>query len=124
MKNSNELGEAIAERDRAEIRRLILQTDFIVISVDTDETEESVAPLTAEIQDFEVLMAFTSEQTAGRFVDAMSELFSEEEEVEGTLVEGATLLESLPEGFGLLLDAESDHAGLIDPALAKELTSP
>ncbi len=43
--------------------------------------------------------------------------------VDGVTVEGAMLLEGLPEGFGLLLDPESEIASIIDPSLADEVAN-
>jgi hypothetical protein len=115
------LVDAISRRDVSQVRSLILAAEFFVISVADDESDEELAAMTAEIGDFEVLVAFTSEKSAGHFVHQRSELFGEEESVDGVMINGALLLEYLPKGLGLLLDPESDGATMIDPSLADEV---
>ncbi len=115
------LVDAISRRDMSQVRSLILAAEFFVISVADDESDEELAAMTAEIGDFEVLVAFTSEKSAGHFVHQRSELFGEEESVDGVMINGALLLEYLPKGLGLLLDPESDGATMIDPSLADEV---
>lgn len=118
----SQLLAAIADRDAAKLRSLILASEFVLLSVSEDEEdEENVGALTAEIGDFEVLVAFTSEQNAGVFVREMGDLFEDEEGVDGVVVEGEALLEYLPEGFGLLLNPEVEDASVMDPALVTEI---
>ena len=68
-------------------------------------------------------MAFTTQEFAVEFVTGQPDLFGEEESVDGVTVEGTMLLESLPEGFGLLIDPESEIASIIDPSLADEIAN-
>ncbi len=113
---------AINERDASQLRSLMLAREFVMISISGDEDDnDSVGALTAELGDFEVLVVFTSEQNAGVFVREMGELFENEEEVDGVVVEGDAVLEYLPEGFGMLLNPEIESASLIDPMLAAEI---
>lgn len=113
---------AINERDASQVRSLILAREFVMISISgDDDDDESVGALTAELGDFEVLVVFTSEQNAGVFVREMGELFENEEEVDGVIVEGDAVLEYLPEGFGMLLNPEVESVTLIDPKLASEI---
>lgn len=113
---------AINDRDANQLRSLILAREFVMISVSgTDDDDDSVGALTAELGDFEVLVAFTSEHNAGVFVREMSDLFEHEEEVDGVVVDGDAVLEYLPEGYGILLDPEIESVSLIDPTLAAEL---
>ncbi len=120
--NVQDLDAAIADRDAVRIRNLLLKLDFVLINIDdeeeTDSDEESMGALTAEIEDCDVLVAFTSEENAGEFVGAMGDLFTEDDEVQGFVVDGETLFEFLPEGFGLLLNPETDYKQMIDPDLA------
>ena len=126
MSNFSELFDAITQRDAVLARSLILANEFVLISISDgeDDDEENVGALTAEIGDFDVLVAFTSEQNAGAFVGEMDDLFEDEEGVDGVVVEGDALLEYLPDGFGLLLNPETDNASVVDPALAAEITQP
>lgn len=123
MSDSTGLLDAISERDASRVRSLISEADFFVISVsDDDDENDEVAAMTAEIGEFEAVVAFTSEKAATVFVTEREDLFGDEEGIDGVLVEGTMLLEYLPEGFGLLLDPESETASVIDPSLASEVT--
>lgn len=124
MSNELPLIDAIANRDASQVRSLMLETDFFVISLSSEDEPEDgdqVAAMTAEIGDFEALVAFTTKESAVAFVTDQPDLFGDEESVDGVTVEGAMLLESLPEKFGLLLDPESEIASVIDPSFADEL---
>ncbi|TWU45197.1 hypothetical protein Q31b_03680 [Novipirellula aureliae] len=116
------LDAAIADRNASRIRSLLLELQFVLINIEDDEEdEESMGALTAEINEEEVLVAFTSEENAGIFVEEMSDLFTELDEVQGFVVDGETLLDYLPEDFGLLLDPETEDALTIDAALVGEI---
>jgi len=113
---------AIPERDAEQLRSLIVASEFVLISIgEEDDGEENVAALTAEVGDFDVLVVFTSEQNASHFVGEMGELFEDEEDVEGVVVEGDALLGYLPDGFGLLINPEVEEANVIDPTLVTEI---
>lgn len=119
---SSQISEAVAERDVASLRTVLLGHEFVLISVsDGTDDEENVGALTAELEGFDVLVAFTSESRAGEFVGEMDELFEDNEEVEGVVVEGDAMLEYLPEGYGILVDPEADGACVIEPTLASEV---
>jgi hypothetical protein len=123
MSNESQLSDAISRRDASQVRSLIQDSDFFVISISEGDDDEEVAAMTAEIGEFEALVAFTSEKSAGTFVTERGDLFGDEEGVDGVMVEGAMLLEHLPEGFGLLFDPENEEASIIDPSLAQEVAS-
>lgn len=126
MSQESPLVDAIADRNVSQIRTLISEADFFVISVSEHEQEEEeveIAAMTAEIGEFEALVAFTTEDSIGNFVNQRGDLFAEQERIDGVMVEGAMLLEYLPEGFGLLIDPESESATIIDPALAEEVAA-
>tara|TARA_Y100000385_G_C13023144_1_gene607116 strand:- start:589 stop:978 length:390 start_codon:yes stop_codon:yes gene_type:complete len=109
--------EAITNGDVPDIHSKILASDFILLSTSkADENEEeSVGALTAELEDVEVLIAFTSEDNAKAFVDEMDDLFAEDESVDGILVNGSAMLEYMPDGYGLLLDPELEPCSLMNP---------
>lgn len=120
----SDITAAITERDASRLSSLINSSEFIVISIaESDQQDEAVGALTAEVGDFEVLVAFTTEEHAGEFVRAQGELFDDGEDVDGVVVEGSALLDHLPQGFGLLVDPETDVAALIEPSLAEEIKS-
>lgn len=110
--------EAITNGDVPDIHSKILASEFILLSTSKagENEEENVGALTAELDDVEVLIAFTSEEKAKSFVDEMEEeLFSEDESVDGILVDGAAMLEYMPDGYGLLLDPELEPCSLMKP---------
>lgn len=125
MSTTSQFASVVATRDAASLRQLILAGEYVLISVASEEDEaeedDSYGALTAEIDGFEALVVFTSEEIAGTFVREQEDIFGEGEEVEGIVVEGDALLEYLPEGFGMLIDPELDDASVIDPALAVEV---
>ncbi|QDT08352.1 SseB family protein [Planctomycetes bacterium K23_9] len=123
----SELIDAINARKAAEVRELIFQIEFVLIRVSENEEEdddENFGALTASVDDDDVLVSFTSEEAAGNFVGAKGqELFEEGEEIEGFMVDGKTLLEYLPETFGLLINPESELTAVIDADLASKIRS-
>ncbi len=124
MSDDNNLMSAIIDRDPTTVRRQVLQREFILINVSDEEEEdedEQMGALTAELEDFDVLVAFTSEQAAAHFVEAMADLFEDQDDVTGFVVEGDSLLEYLPENYGLLLNAESENSQIVDPLLVSEV---
>ncbi|MDE0863765.1 MAG: hypothetical protein OSA98_08255 [Rubripirellula sp.] len=120
--NAN-LHDAITEGNVPELHTKILASEFVLLSTSQseDSEDENIGALTAEIEDFEVLVAFTSEENAKNFVQEMGELFAEDESVDGILVEGAAMLEYLPEGYGLLLDPELENASIMDPRMTADI---
>jgi hypothetical protein len=113
---------AIEQRDATALKAVLLASEFVLISIiDDSGDEEEAGAMTAEIDDFEALVAFSTETRAGEFVGSMDELFEENEDIEGVVVEGAGMLEYLPEGYGILLDPESEDECVIEPSLAAEI---
>ncbi|MDA8967652.1 hypothetical protein N9F76_00010 [bacterium] len=109
--------DAILNGNVPDIHSKILASDFILLSTSKagENDEENVGALTAELEEVEVLVAFTTEENAKTFVNEMADLFSEDESVDGILVDGAAMLEYMPEGYGLLLDPELDPSSLMAP---------
>jgi hypothetical protein len=109
--------DAISNGNVPDIHSKILASDFILLSTSKagENDEENVGALTAEVEEVEVLVAFTTEENAKTFVNEMADLFSEDESVDGILVDGAAMLEYMPEGYGLLLDPELDPSSLMAP---------
>ena len=124
MTNSHaKFHDAVSERDPIQLRSVILANEFVLLSTATGEEDEdeNVGAITAEIGEIEALVVFSSEQAAGHFVHESNDLFGEDEEVDGIVVEGAALLDYLPDGFGILLDAESDEAIVVEPNLMRQV---
>ncbi len=126
MSDTNDnLHDAITEGNAPDLHRKILASEFVLLSTSRSEDSEdaNIGALTAEIGDFEVLVAFTSEENAKAFVQEMDEIFAEDESVDGILVEGAAMLEYLPEGCGLLFDPELENTSIIDPHKTAEIVA-
>lgn len=126
MSNHNqELQAAITEGDGAKIHSILVASNFILLSASMvgEDHAEDVGALTAEMGNMQVLVAFTDELTAKAFVDKMADFFEEDELVEGIAVEGAAMLDCIPEGHGILLDAELETNILIPPDLASKVKS-
>jgi hypothetical protein len=117
------LQDAVLEGDARLLRQLLLASEFVLLStVQSEEDPDlNVGAITAEIEDIEVLIAFTSERTAGDFVQENGDLFASDESVDGVVVDGAALLDYLPDGFGILMDPESDGAIVIEPGLLHDV---
>lgn len=115
---------AVEARDTSTLLQLIVAQQFVLISVtdqaDADD-EEAMGAITAEVNDDEVLVAFTSEPLASEFVESMSDMFDEGDQIQGFIVEGDALLEYLPDDFGLLLNPETVFMVLIDAELARQV---
>ena len=119
----SELHSAVSAGDLDKLRETILKREFVLLSTskNEDDEDENVGALTAEIGQFEVLVAFTSESNAEVFVREMSDLFSEDESVDGVVVEGQAMLDYLPEGYGLLIDPELDQTSVMDPQMTSAI---
>lgn len=111
---------AIEADDVARIAALFPTQSFTLFDV-TEETEEAsddeTAALTAEVEDFPVVVAFTSETHAGEFAGAMPDLFETDADVPAFIMDGGNLLAHLPEGFGVLLNPETDDCYVLPPDL-------
>lgn len=117
---------AIADHDVAGLRALILLGEFILISIhdeedENDDDDDSVGALTADLDGEEVLVVFTADEHAASFVNGMTDMFEESEEVQGFMVDGESLLEYLPKNFGMLVNPETEEAQIIVPSLATDL---
>ncbi|NNE00176.1 MAG: hypothetical protein HKN47_22885 [Pirellulaceae bacterium] len=121
---SADLLDSIIAGDTDKTRSLFLDAEFIMIKVsepDEQDDEEHVGALTANVDDMDVLIVFTNEEHAGNFVQTMGELFDESDEIEGFFVDGGAVLEYLPDGFGLLINPESDDSAVMQNAMLDEL---
>jgi len=116
---------AISDRDADAVRSMLVERSLVVIGITSPDDDDDMEPATlrAEIDDYEALVAFTSESHASDFVETMDDLFDEADEVEGLFVDGEALLELLAEGIGLLLNPEAENAAVIDPQLARQIAT-
>ncbi|MGB7345044.1 MAG: SseB family protein [Pirellulaceae bacterium] len=116
---------AITAQDVEKVRDLMMNAEFILIRVsdeEDDDDDENIGALTATVEDMDVLVAFTSEATASHFIEHKSEeLFEDGEEIDGFIVDGETLLDYLPEKFGLLINPENDHTAVVEASFADQI---
>ena len=120
----NQLADAIQERDAVLVRRLMEQAEFVLLTVNSDETDEAADDdedgphvMSKEVDGMELVVAFTNDQAAGDFVHSASDLYQDDEDVQGYVLDGDALLQYMPPEYGLLLNPESDPSMIIDGEL-------
>lgn len=111
------LFDAIETGNAGRVAELIAPLHFTLFDVTEQSTEDESAALTAEMDDFPVLVAFTSEAHAGDFAGAMPELFDEGDDIPAFVMDGGTMLAHMPEGFGVLINPETDDCYVMPPDL-------
>jgi len=119
------LHEAIAQGNPAEIARAMKNHDFTLIE-DWDEDEEMEegdrGAMIVEVNDFPALLAFTSEECAGNFVATTPELLGDDGSVPGFVVTGDNLFGYLPDGYGVILNPETEEeCEVLPPDLAARI---
>ena len=115
---------AIDDRNAKKLFQLIIAQQFVLISVSDEQDaddEDAMGAITAEVDDYEVLVAFTSEPLASEFIDSMGDMFGEEDHIQGFIVDGDALLEYLPNDYGLLMNPETALTALIEPKLSQQV---
>ena len=117
------LFDAIEQGDAARVAKMMVPQSFTLLEVADDTSEDEYAALTAEVDDYPVRVAFTSDDYAGEFAGAMPDLFEGEEDIPGFVVEGSNLLAHLPEGFGVLLNPETENCHILPPELVDEVAA-
>ncbi|MGI8980624.1 MAG: hypothetical protein ACR2FY_15455 [Pirellulaceae bacterium] len=117
------LHAAIAGGDSAEIARYMLAQDFTLVEEYDDEVlEENVGAMILEVDGFPALVAFTSEECAGNFVDTTPDLVGSSGTMPGFVVGGDSVFEYLPEGYGLILNPETEvECHVLPPDLAAQI---
>src|SRR6185503_20653491 len=111
------LNDAITRDDASQVAAIIAHQEFTLIETPEDSEEGSRAAMTGEVDDFPVLLAFTSGQHASKFADTMPEINQDDGGVPGFIVDGNNLVTNAPDGFGLLLNMESDDVIVVLPGL-------
>lgn len=118
---------AMNNDDQGEIIRLFPTTEFFVIDMggeessdnqggdDSVEGEEVISSaLTAEMDDYVALIAFTSSELVENFCDE-SELFEPDSSIPCLIMTGAEIIEWLPGEMGILFNPESEDAFVFSP---------
>lgn len=120
---SGHLMAALEGGNPQEIIRAMLKHDFTLIrDGDEDMSEDDFGGLILEVEGFPALVAFTSAECAGNYVATEPELIGEDGTVPGFVVEGKSILDNLPEGYGLLLNPETDEqCHVLSPDFIEEL---
>lgn len=119
------LHEAVSERDAGSLIARILEREFVLLSTSrSDEVDDgNIGAITALLDDMEVLVVFSDEREAGNFVQENGDAFESDEDVDGVVVDGDALLDYLPDGYGMMLDPDSETAIVIEPGLLREVKS-
>lgn len=115
------IADAIEQRDAVLVRQLFDTVEFVLLSSSEEgqqeDDDEGVNVFSADLDGMPVLVAFTNEEAATEFVHSVESGYNEGDEIEGYVLDGGALLEYMPPEHGLLLNAESEDAMLIDPEL-------
>ena len=117
------LFDAIEQGDAARVAQMMVPQSFTLLEVADDTSEDEYAALTAEVDDYPLLVAFTSDDCAGEFAGAMPDLFEGDGDVPGFVVVGANLLTHLPDGFGVLLNPETENCCILPPELVDDVAA-
>ncbi len=96
--SSNNLLAALAEDNQTEIARLFPTQEFTLIELTEESDTEGTAALTAEVEDYLVLVAFTASGFVEQFGDKVPDMF-ESGEIPGFTLNGTEMLSFLPEDF-------------------------
>jgi len=110
--DTSSLLAALEAEDSQAVLQWILPREFWLVTDEDNSDEDGTAALMAEVDEVPVIVAFTAQETAMAFSQSMGN-----EDFSGFAVNGDALVENLPDGVGILLDAETDHCYVILPDL-------
>jgi hypothetical protein len=113
--------EAIHEGNVEAIAGYFQSHDVTLIEMADESGEEGKAALMAEVDDFPVLLVFSSMQHACSFADAMPGMTGDDGTVPAFVVAGSDFLKNLPEDYGILLNPESEDTAILPPNLAAQV---
>lgn len=118
----NHILEALAQDNQPEIARLFPTHTFTLIELaDESEDEDGTAALTAEVEDFLVLVAFTSNEHVEQFAEKVPDMFESEDDIPAFTANGNELMGFLPTDFGILFNPESSDCFVMSPAVIEQL---
>lgn len=110
----------IAESDPDAIARAFLEHQLTLVEM-PDDSDDGQAALTAEVDGFHVIIAFSSQERAQQFAEAMPDLVDSHDTLSAFVVPGCEFLENLPDELGILLNAECEDTALLPPDLVQEI---
>jgi hypothetical protein len=116
-----ELIRAIARGNVGEIAPLLRQQDFTLIEAADAAGGGGKAAMTAEFDDYPVLVAFTTGAHAAAFAGANRDLLDPDGTMPAFVVSGTNLLAYLPDGFGVVLNPESNDEAAIPPQMIGQI---
>jgi hypothetical protein len=122
-KAARQFVEVVEEGNAARIVAILSKTDFTLFQVEGEAEDDDYEAMTAEVDDYPVLVAFSSTEHAGLFAGAMPDLFDQDKDAPGFVVGGRELMTGLPAEFGVLFNPESDDTCLLPPDLAAEVAA-
>lgn len=119
----NRFAEALERGDVGAIATILADRDFTILEVELEPGSDDRGGMTAEVDGFPVVVAFTSQKSAGVFLEQIGDELELIEDGSATafVVKGTSLFETLPAGFGLLLNPESDKTYVLEPELAERV---
>lgn len=127
----SQLAEAIEQRDPLAIRQLIEQGEFVLLTAKSDEEDTSEAESDEDIDnvfcvnvdDMDLMVTFSNDEAVKDFVMEMQDMYEDSEDIEGYVLEGASLLAYTPPEMGILINPESDCDLAIDAELFAQVQS-
>lgn len=111
------LCEAVTNGDPSAIAQLIHQQQFTLIE-ESSSSFGGRTPLSVDMDGWPALVAFTSPDNVGKFAGRVPELLGADGRLPTYAVGGTDFLRQLPDGFGVLLNPETNECAVIPPALA------
>ncbi|MEM9369169.1 MAG: hypothetical protein AAGD07_24570 [Planctomycetota bacterium] len=99
--------EAVDRGDVPSVTNQIQSHEFVLLHVGEDDDSEDLGALTADYESEPYLVSFSSPEYAKKFVADHADLFDQDDEISGFIVDGETLLDYLDDGYGLLINPES-----------------
>ena len=112
--NVQALIDALANDDQLEIARLFPDFDFLLIDIGGGEDQEEANALAMEVDDYQALVVFLSQELVQQFVND-GEFFDDDEPVSCFSWSGQNILDSIPDGLGILFNPESEDCFVMDP---------
>jgi hypothetical protein len=115
-----ELATAVENGDAAAVAQWFVERNVTLVETPQNSDDDSKAALTAELDDFAVLVAFSSDEHVAVFAGQMPEVLAADGKLPAFVVFGPSFLATLPDGFGVLLNPETDDCVVIAPDLMRQ----
>lgn len=117
----SELAAAVDSGDAAAVAEWFVERNLTLVETPHSWDDDGRAALTAELDGFSVLVAFSSDQQAATFAGQMPDMLAADGKLPAFVVFGPSFLATLPDGFGVLLNPETDDCVVLPPDLMQEV---